>query len=266
MRKIKRLFILIILLSIGYIALDSFYLSLRTLRVETIQITNEHIPKSFNDSKIMIISDIYADNTNLGLLKKHVDQQSADIVVFLGNLLDEDAKISTELEATFKAIKAPLGKYAILSSDDYSQNEIVRKFLNDTNFRVIDTALIPIHRYTEESINLALFGAVDNNNARSAVNDQIDPNTFTLGLIHDPMAINGLNIENIDVWVAGKNNLGKINIPLYGSILYNDEPHEKVQLIHNTPLYITGGIGTNKPRVRLGSKPDIIILNLKSSL
>ncbi len=266
MRKFRRILLVIIVLSVAYLAVDSFYISLRSLNIASIDIESEKIPKSFNDSKILIFSDVYSDTTNLGSLKKHVDTHNPDLIIFLGNLLNDESIVNTELEATFKELKAPLGKYAILSLDDYAQNEVVRKLLNEADFRIIDTGLIPIHHYTEESINLVMYGAVDNNDARRDVTKNSNPNTYTLGLIHDPSVISTLEVSNIDTWVAGKTNLGKINIPIYGSIIYNDEPTQGVQLINNTPLYLSSGIGTDNPKIRLGSRPNIIILNLKSSI
>ena len=265
MRKLKIIFAFVLTLSIAFLGLESFYLSVNRLKVRTVEIENDSIPDSFDDTKIMVFSDIYGDLNNFNKLLDAVDKEKPDFIIFLGNMFGDTLDNQADIENHFKLLKAPLGKYAVLSQQDFKNNETVRTVLSNADFRTFDASVASVHRYTDESIDFALFSALDTTNSQEKVSASINEKHFTLGLTHSPDLLNTTDLKKLDLMVAGETNLGKVNLPMIGSVFFKDKPTKPKQVINEVTLYLTSGISTQSPKVRLGSSPDILILQLKSS-
>ncbi|MDO9260589.1 MAG: metallophosphoesterase, partial [Flavobacteriaceae bacterium] len=83
----------------------------------------ETLPKSFNQFKIVHISDIHAGSfDSIESVQEGIDliqAQQADIILFSGDLVNN---VSDEIKpyiGMFKKLKAPYGKFAVLGNHDY---------------------------------------------------------------------------------------------------------------------------------------------------
>ena len=96
------------------------------LIVKETRITNQKIPDSFNGSKIIQFTDIdYGNNIfqdELDNLVKVINERKPDIVIFTGNLIDNNYNLSTKekekIITSLKKINASTSKYAVYGKDD----------------------------------------------------------------------------------------------------------------------------------------------------
>lgn len=110
-------------------------------RVHKVKVPSPKIPEAFNGFKIVQISDIHTgsflDNSALNRAFDIVMQQAPDLIVFTGDLVNNEAKETIGFEEVYKKLTAPHGVYSVLGNHDYGDyvqwetEEAKRKNLND---------------------------------------------------------------------------------------------------------------------------------------
>ena len=123
-KKIIKTIVITILIIIGVaFAFFSYttFISTTKVHVKEYRIKNKKIPKSFNGIKIVQFSDLHYGTTidydNLKKTINKINNRKPDIVVFTGDLIDNNYTISAKeqekLTKLLDKIEASLGKYAI---------------------------------------------------------------------------------------------------------------------------------------------------------
>lgn len=110
-------------------------------RVHKVKVPSPKIPEAFNGFKIVQISDIHTgsflDNSALNRAFDIVMKQAPDLIVFTGDLVNNEAKETIGFEEVYKKLTAPHGVYSVLGNHDYGDyvqwetEEAKRKNLND---------------------------------------------------------------------------------------------------------------------------------------
>lgn len=228
-------------------------------KVNEYSIVDNDIPDSFNGIKIIHFSDIhFGRTTNMETLKKVVNEINIlkpDIVVYTGDLYEKNIKINKNDEekiiTELNKIEVTIGKYAITGNSD-SKN--YKKIMNKSNFNLIDDNSELVYYNGTTPIKLT-------NNY-----ENIDE-FFTIGLIHKPDDIDNMNLDNINIVLAGHSLHGQIRIPFYGAVLkrngakkYTDSYYD----INNTKLFVSNGLGTENFSFRMFNKPSINLYRLSN--
>lgn len=219
------------------------------LKLKFVELHSSEIPSSFNNQSIAILSDINGSVVNLENAVSKLNTFKPDMIIFVGNLLDPK-DTSSEHESIIEALSklsAPLGKFAITSNQD---SESARNVLITSNFIIVDTVLDVYKDF--KSIALV-------NNPEGI---DLDTASFNIGLSHDPFLMKDIEV---DIVLGGKYHLGQVNLPMVGSLLHDNETMLTQTTQNDQTIFQTSGVGTNAPKVRFLSNPDVLILTLKSS-
>ena len=92
-------------------------------RVHKVKVPSPNLPDAFNGFKIVQLSDIHTgsflDNSALNKAFDIVMQQGADMILFTGDLVNNESTETTGFESTFSRLKAPYGVYSVLGNHDY---------------------------------------------------------------------------------------------------------------------------------------------------
>jgi predicted MPP superfamily phosphohydrolase len=92
-------------------------------RVHKVKVPSPNIPEEFNGFKIVQLSDIHTgsfmDNSHLNKAFDIVMQQKADMILFTGDLVNNEAKETLGYEETYSRLKAPYGVFSVLGNHDY---------------------------------------------------------------------------------------------------------------------------------------------------
>ena len=92
-------------------------------RVKKVKLAFDNLPKAFDGFKILHISDIHSGSFDSreaimdGI--KLINQQEADVVLFTGDLVNNDSREIIPFIENFKTLKAPYGVYSVLGNHDY---------------------------------------------------------------------------------------------------------------------------------------------------
>ncbi len=249
------------------------YISTTKIKVREYRITNKKIPENFNGLKIIQISDLHYGSTmfeeNLKTIKKLVNERKPDLVVFTGDLIYKEKKLTIkeqeQLIKQLKEISASLGKYAILGDED-TENE--NTILHQSEFIVLKNEYDLIYKDNNNAI--LLIGLSNNQNIENAYHyfqeEQHNANIYTITLLHEPDTVDDIiGTHQTDLFLAGHSHNGNIRLPIINYSPWKVKGAKKYDQDHytikNSELYISSGLGTKKG-IRLFCRPSINFFRL----
>lgn len=261
--------IIFIILFISLILFDMFYFEVNTYKIneETIQIDN--LPDSFNNFKIVQISDtLISDNSDIDKLKdivNKINDYEVDIIVFTGDLIDKEYNISDEeissLKEILNSLECSLYKYAVIGDNDIEKLDTYKSILDSSNFKLLNNE--SVYLFNNDITPIKITGLTNLNDVDNSLSIIDNLNTiFNLVLTHYPDYFSELKNKDVDVIFSGHSLLGKIRIPFYGGIIKQDSTNKYLNDYYeenNTKMYVSSGIGTNNLKVRFNNKPEINI-------
>lgn len=256
----------------------------------------EKLPKSFDDYKIVHISDIHAGTwgTDTAFLSNMVDTVNAlnpDLVLFTGDIVNRNTKEIYPFVNALSRLKAKQGVYSVLGNHDYGdymdwssaiekernnrelidvQNKMGWRMLNNEHCWVRkdndSIAIIGVENWGEPPFSV--YG--DLRKAYSNLNDE----NFKVLLTHNPehWKREVSEISNIDLSLSGHTH-GMQFVLQFGDWkwspavwkykewgdLYTKENPEGKEL----KLYVNIGLGEVALPFRLGATPEVTLITLK---
>ena len=255
---------LFILFTISYTLLR--YVGNIGIVVREYPIYSENIDNNLNGLKIVQFSDIHFSNyTKISTIKemvKLINKTNPDIVIFTGDLIDNEYIISNEDKETlineFNSITSTIGKYAIKGEDD---GQDFKDIFDSSNFIILENK---IEKINIGSSIISLI-AVSEDYKDLEIEDN---SNYVIGVIHKPdLADKLIDDFNPNMIIAGHSHNGQIILPLIGPLMKKEGAKKYVSSyykINNTNLYISGGIGNSKYQFRLLNHPSINFYRLRT--
>ena len=201
-----------------------------------------------------------------GLVDK-INGLSPDIVFLVGDIVDESISAAAEegLTEELKRIKAPLGIYAVPGNHEYYAGiEDVQKYLSRGGVRllrdefvVIKDSLILVGR---EDIMANRLGE-EKRRPLSEILREAPKNLPIIVLDHTPINLEEATSQGVVLQLSGHTHNGQMwPFNLITRLIF--EKSWGLLQKENTLFYVSCGYGTWGPPVRIGSTPEIILLNL----
>ncbi len=273
---VKLILILVCFYSIFYFL--NAYIFTKKIVVKEERIINSKIPVSFDGIKIVQFSDIhYGSNIFLDDIKqlvKLINSRNPDIVIFTGDLIDKNYKISDKekekLIVELSKLNSSIGKYSISGDEDFEDYVTIIK---QANFNLLDNDYDLV--YDGDNIPIIIIGV------SSLLSDEYDiekafsyfedasSNTqlYKIVIFHEPDLTDYIfEKHDADLLLAGHSHNGYIRflgnglIKGAGAKNYYDEKYN----ILESSLFISSGIGTNGSGVRFMCQPSINFFRLSS--
>ena len=217
--------------------------------------------KGGTDIDIVQISDIHLGSVSGGFLERIIEKTNGlepDFVVITGDLVDNHNRKTQEAIVLLGRLKAP-AFFVTGNHEGYVGVERVLESLSKTKVRVL----------RDEAVDLGgiqVIGIEDSfDRGRAAkVLEQVRPDRskYSVLLYHRPEGVEAVSAAGVDLMLCGHLHGGQIwpfnyvvrLVHKYMKGLYN----------HNgTHLYVTSGTGTWGPRMRLGSRSEITLVQIR---
>jgi predicted MPP superfamily phosphohydrolase len=268
--KVLIVTLVILLLVLTGIVYDSTNGALTRLSIQRITLSSPKIPSDFNELNLVYFSDLHAHTLSDAYYKKVIDSINAmnpDFVVFGGDLIDEGSYASYSeserkaLITLLKSIKAPYGKYAVLSELDLIHQTELETLYLEAGFEILNQKLIPIHALGSSSINFLGWDASSTSTSLAS----LAQGEYTLAFGHDPQGAKTLSVSGVDVMLAGKTHGGQVTLPLVGSLILHNEDYLRGHYpLSQMDLYVSTGIGVSKLKARWLTDPSYMLITFKS--
>lgn len=253
----------------------------------------EDLPPSFHNFTITQISDLHAGNiTNLKKLEHAVNlinSLDSNIIVFTGDLVNNNADELIPFLKTLSKLKANDGKFSILGNHDYGDYkqwptekmkrdnfDRIKKYQKEIGFEL----LLNEHKYLEkDGDKLAIIGVENWGNGfikkgdLNKASSKINPKKFKILLTHDPTHWEKVALKqktNYNLTLSGHTHGGQFGIEIPGFIKWSPVQWRYkywagIYKVNNQILNVNRGLGTTAVPGRVGVWPEISVITLKRS-
>lgn len=277
--KLLSIFLFLIIIVVT-IFLYAKYRGIKGLIVKEYRVESEILTSNFSGLKIVHFSDLLykstVDKDDVKNLVNRINELKPDIVVFTGDLINKNAKITNEdiefLETELESISAKIGKYAVYGDEDYSV-ESYKTIMEKGKFKILNNSYDEIFYKNNDS--MFIVGLPSSLKEEVKLEEAFDfykedeKRKFIIVLVHDGKTIKFLDESTyeVDLVLGGHSLNGSIVIPYYGGIFIDDGSYKYYQEHYSkgiTNIYISSGIGTNKYPYRIFNKPSFNLYRLKA--
>jgi predicted MPP superfamily phosphohydrolase len=244
------------------------YFEAGDIQVEHLTIKTSKLPEESNGLKIVQISDVHVGllvrEERLKRIAEKVKEESPDILVSTGDLVDGQINRLEGLAEIIKGIKAGYGKYAVTGNHEYYAGlEHALEFTRKAGFTVL-------RGETVETAGIYIAGVDDpageqlgigNGTSEKDVLSGLDPGKFKILLKHRPLVINN-GAGLFDLQLSGHTHKGQIFPFSLVTKLYYPKHAGLLDLQNGSHLYVSRGSGTWGPPMRFLSPPEITVIKL----
>ncbi|WP_255220312.1 metallophosphoesterase [Terribacillus saccharophilus] len=282
MKKIRKrfLFTLIAIFALVFF----FYFQNNSIVITESTISSKRIPASFNDYKIVQLSDLHSKTfgNRQNVLVEKVSQTNPDLIVFTGDLIDsKNYNEETSLNLIRELIHiAPI--YFVTGNHEWwsGKFDILEKELNDIGVKVLRNTNDVITKGQEKIQIIGIDDPAYVNDSypeRSITEEAIENSVegmegdyFKILLSHRPEFLSIYSKYGIDVVFSGHAHGGQVRIPFVGGLVapnqgflpkYTAGKHD----LDNTSMFVNRGLGNSIIPLRIFNRPEIIVLTLSRS-
>lgn len=260
----------------GILGAIALWKGLRFVKVKSLTIKLNRLPKSFDGTRIVQITDLHIGALIKGdWLQKVVNKVNAlkpDLIVITGDLVDGSLEDLRSHVAPLANLKAPMGRYFITGNHEYySGVEPWCAYIKSLGIRVLRNERVSITAGSEAN-SFDLAGVDDwgsghfpgeGPNLKKALQNR-DPNKALILLAHQPAAIHEAAEEGVDLQLSGHTHGGQIWPFTY--LVYLQQPYTKgLHRYGKTQVYVSPGTGFWGPPMRLGTSAEITHITLRSA-
>ena len=239
--------------------------------VKTVPVTIEKKTQGLSSLKVVLISDIHlglmVQRDELSHIVELSNKEEPDIVLLCGDIFDERVEPVKAFNAKelLSAFKSKYGTFAVTGNHEYiGTADAAVEYLRESGIIVL----------RDESILIAnsfyVSGRDDfSSESRSGVKRlpleeivaKLDKTKPIILMDHQPKDLNITAACNIDLQVSGHTHAGQLwpwsmLVNAAWEVPYGYAKKEKSQ------IYVTSGAGTWGPRVRIGTTPEIVVMNI----
>jgi predicted MPP superfamily phosphohydrolase len=259
------------------------------VRRETIHFPD--LPEAFDGFTITQITDVHSGSfTNAAGVQKGLDlvnAQQSDVILFTGDLVNNQASEMNRWVPAFAGLKAPMGKYSVLGNHDYGDymrwEAPEAKKANLVRLKQVHTE-IGFRLLLDEAITLQKGGqsitlvGVENwgkggfhrygdlKKATAGVSDD----AFKILMSHDPSHWEGVTLDHhqhIHLTLSGHTHGMQFGIELFGfkwsPIKYVYKQWAGLYRQKDRFLYVNRGFGFLGLKGRIGMWPEVAVITLK---
>ena len=222
--------------------------------------------------KIAFVSDLHIGDigTNEKILNKMVNiinKQNVDLLILGGDIVEQNYKAFTknQFNTFFKKIKSKYGIFAVLGNHEYyggSPYKISETLKQNGNINVLNDELIEFDDFIligREDNTKIIFGNKRKN--IEEINTNNNTEKYKIVIDHNPAFFNDSVKNGIDLQLSGHTHNGQF-FPFNIIVKFFYEKPYGLLKKDNSILITSSGLGTWKIPIKLGSKPEIVIVNI----
>lgn len=279
MKKKFNIIMLIIILSL-FLGIYLYYENTK-LYVSKYNIINDKIADTFNNYKIVHISDLHNTKykTLIKDLTKEIKKQNPNIIVVTGDLIDSkkyDLQAAMEFIEEIRDI-API--YFVSGNHEKwtGKNEEINSILTEKGVVILDNEFDKITINNESIIILGMKDPsfypkeISTDQTSYDLKETVDKigntNSFKLLLSHRPELFETYVENDVDLVLTGHAHGGQIRIPFIGGLIAPDQgllPKYTGGIFtkNNTSMIVSRGIGNSILPFRINNRPELVIITL----
>ncbi|MGP5175779.1 metallophosphoesterase [Psychrobacter immobilis] len=220
--------------------------------------------------KIALVSDTHLGrwfgNRQIKKMVRLIDAQHPDVVVIAGDIMNDNtiAYDNTNMHEQLSKLKAPLGVYATLGNHDYfGYDKQITQAVEEAGIKTLDNESVLLND------SVWLVGRSDDiDRTRLSADElltQVETDKPVIFLEHRPSAMDEVSALPVDLHLSGHTHGGQI-FPLTLLMDWLTPLNYGSKKIADTHFLATSGYGIGPVPFRLGTRSEIWIITLQSSV
>jgi uncharacterized protein len=267
-----KLYVSVIVVSIVALILFVGFINANIIRIKKLELVINKYAYNLKEINIAVASDIHLgtiiSSKHLEKIVNEMNNLKADIVLLPGDVVDEDITpvIKNNLGEILRKIKSKYGVYAVTGNHEYIGGvDRAYKYLTEHGIIILRDEYVKI----DDSLYIA--GREDRainqftGKKRKPLSDILngtDKNLPVILMDHQPSKLDEAAQCGIDLQLSGHTHHGQL-LPLNYITKKVYELSWGYKKKGNTHYYVSCGVGTWGPPVRLGNRPEIVNIKLK---
>lgn len=247
------------------------YFNARSPRVKVLEL---NIPKqagSIKSLEVAVASDIHLGTIigreRLNTIVEKINSLHADLVLFPGDIVDEDLApvIKQNLGEMLRTIKAKYGVYATTGNHEYIGGvEEACTYLTEHGIRILRDEVVNVNGGVvlvgREDRSISQFNGKKRRPLAELMTG-VDKKYPIILMDHQPFGLHEAVEQGVDLQLSGHTHHGQLwpFNAITNAIYELSWGYKKTDQTH---FYVSSGVGTWGPPVRLGNTPEIIHLKL----
>jgi uncharacterized protein len=236
-------------------------------RIRRITVRLENLPETWRGRTAALVSDLHLGHVRNGSFLRRivakVMRENPDAVFLAGDLYDGTAIDATKAAEPLRNLRAPQGTYFVAGNHE--------QFGDDSRYleAVSNAGVRVLHNEKVEADQLQIVGVPYNHASRDEHFQEVlrqigvDRNRASILLTHAPDRPHIAEKEGISLQVSGHTHVGQfypwtwMARRIYRQFVYG------LSRIGKMLVYTSSGAGTWGPPLRLGSSPEIVLLQFE---
>ena len=244
------------------------------IEVVPIEITIPNLDRTFDDFKVVQISDIHAGkfmpDARLARIFKLVNQQHPDAIAITGDFITKHNTFDREkLEQQLSQLHSKSGTVAVFGNHDHGRRiNLLKQTFAQSNILNLENQVFTIER---EGKFLAFAGLDDPYWGKpnlAQILSQLPEEVPAIFLVHEPDYIEkSAETHRFALQLSGHTHGGQIRIPFLDPFVLpqgGKKYFAGLDLVEDTFTYTNRGLGMTTLPVRIGSRPEITVFTLHS--
>jgi len=255
------------LVSLGLVVLASgysLYNGLRPQRITTLEIPIPGLPESLSGFSIVQIADIHLDRWKsarwLESIVDRCNELHPDLMVIVGDLIDEDIRNDNGFVDALRKLKSPNGVLAVTGNHEYYAGvEAFFDLCQSLGITVIRNSCVTI----ADSIDIL---GVDDQTGKSFMGigadldkaaEHHDPSKPAILLSHEPLYFDQAVAKGVSLELSGHVHAGQLP-PMDAIVMLYYKYAYGLFRVGSSHIYTSSGTGTWAPPMRLFSRSEIV--------
>ena len=194
---------------------------------------------------------------------------AADAVVVTGDMVTSGVAFHEDIAELVGGLRGKDGVYVIMGNHDYfGEGEPLVSLLRARNVRVLRNEGVVLER---DGARLFLAGIDDAWTKRADLDAALEhrpDGVPTVLLAHDPERFEEAASRDVQVVLSGHTHGGQVALPFLGRFVNASKLAHEFHIGRyekgDSTLYVSGGLGTTGPPVRLGVAPSFALIRLRA--
>jgi predicted MPP superfamily phosphohydrolase len=242
----------------------------RQVGVTRIEIPLRNLPPDLDGLSLVQLSDIHygmlQENGRLSDLVRRVNELRPDLVVFTGDLVDGAVSHMEKMAGPLSGLKAREGLFAVMGNHEfYAGANRAEAIMRQAGIRVLRDRIWFLPG------GLQILGIDDRGSARRSrplpdfqrLINGLDPEKPSILLNHQPVYFERSAAAGVGLQLSGHVH-GPQLLPMVPLVRLFYPRMRGLFRLGDSYLYVSRGVGTGGPPMRLGSPPEIVQITLRS--
>lgn len=244
------------------------------LRLEQPVIALPGLPPAFDGLRVALLTDLHVGPfTRPVFVTRAVEMANAarpDVTVLLGDYVHRGPRHFAPCAEALSALRAPMGVFAVTGNHDYWDGiQHCERAFHGSGIRFLRNEALALERGPDHLWLAGVDDLLTRNADPEAALLPIPRGDRTVLLSHNPDLVELLDPPfAVDLMLSGHTHGGQVRLPVLGSPVvpsrFGQRYASGLARKGQTAVYVSRGIGTISPTVRINCPPEVTLLTLKA--